>query len=218
MRGGVVSCPQAIRISNFADNTVLAERNPWTGCVPNSLNTILFDAPSANPLNATTAATGANVTSDFIQIQLMNQIYNAVAVSEIQIWAPENLGPRYEAEDGLAGTFLGGFTGTKSGLNNTVENGGVLLQDRGWVEIANVQAAGGAAGTFPLTVIGGNAGTLSVQMNFLPGINQTVTFNGGGNTTGLSQTIQVEFLRGRNVVTMMQVSGEPWVDAVVVGG
>lgn len=217
MRGGVISCPQAIRIGNFADNTVLAERNPWTGCVPNALNTISFDAPSANPQNSTTPATGANITTDFIQIQLMNQIYNAVAVSEIQIWAPENLGPRYEVEDGLAGTFLGGFTGTQSGLNNTVENQGVLLQQNGWVEVANVQAPSGQAGTFPLTVVGGNSGTLAVQMNYLPGSNQTVTFNGGLNQTGLSQTVDVQFLAGRNYVTLMQISGEPWIDAIVVG-
>ena len=217
MRGGVVSCPQAVRISNFADNTVLAERNPWKNCIPNALNTISFATPSADPLNVTTPATSANFTSDFIQIQLMNQIYNAVAVSEIQIWVPENLGPRYEAEDGLAGTFLGGFTGTQSGLNNTVRNGGVLLQQNGWVEIANVQAPGGQAGTFPMTVMGGNQGSLAVQMNFLPGSNQTVSFSGGLNQTGLSSTIQAQFLKGRNYVTLMQIAGEPWVDAIVVG-
>lgn len=218
MRGGIISCPQAIRISNFADNTVLAERNPWTSCIPNALNTVFFDARSANPLNATTPATGANITTDFIQIQLMNQIYNAVAISEIQIWVPENLGPRYEAEDGLAGTFLGGFAGRQSGLNNTVANGGVFLQQNGWVEVANVQGPGGAAGTYPLTIIGGNQGVLAVQMNYFQGSNQTVTFNGGANSTGLSQTVEVQLLRGRNVVTLMQVSGEPWVDAIVVGG
>ena len=218
MRGGVIACPQAIRISNFADNTVLAERNPWTSCIPNALNTVSFDTPSANPLNTTTPATGASITTDFIQIQLLNKIYSAVAVSEIQIWAPENPGPRYEVEDGLAGTFLGGFTGKQSGLNNSVVNGGVLLQESGWVEVANVQAPGrGPAGTFPLTVIGGNQGTLAVQMNFLPGSNQTVVFDGAGNKTGLQQTVQVEFLRGRNYVTLMQMEGEPWVDAIVVG-
>ena len=148
----------------------------------------------------------------------MNKIYNAVAVSEIQIWAPENLGPRYEVEDGLAGTFLGGFVGKQSGLNNTVINGGVLLQQNGWVEVANVQAPGGQAGTFPLTVIGGNQGSLAVQMNFMPGSNQTVTFNGDMNQTGLSQTVEVDFLKGRNYVTLMQMTGEPWVDAIVVGG
>ena len=217
MRGGVISCPQAIRISNVADKTVLAERNPWTGCIPNALNTISFDAPSANPLNSTTPAANASVTTDHIQIQLMNKIYNAVAVSEIQIWAPENPGPRYEVEDGLAGTFLGGFTGRQSGLNNTVYNQGVLLKENGWVEVANVQAPGGQEGTFPLTVIGGNQGSFAVQMNFMPGSNQTVTFNGGLNQTGLSQTLQVEFMRGRNYVTMLQIEGQPWIDAIVVG-
>lgn len=234
-QGGVIACPEAIRISDGNTGAVYASRNPWTACKPNALNTILFDAPSADPKNATTAATGASVTTDFIQVTLMNQIYYAVALSEVQIWVPENLGPRYEAEDGLAGTFLGGFVGKQSGLNNSVYGGGVLLQQGGWVEIGNVvapvstnssgaglgwNATSGSArseGTYPLTVIGGGSGTLNVQLNFLPGSNQTVTFSGAMNSTGLTQTLDVRLLPGRNVVTLMQVAGEPWVDAIVVG-
>ena len=234
--GGVIACPEAIRISDGHTGAVYASRNPWTSCKPNALNTILFDAPSADPNNATTAPTGASATTDFIKVELMNQIHYAVALSEVQIWVPENLGPRYEAEDGLAGTFLGGFVGKKSGLNNSVYAGGVLLQEGGWVEIGNVIApasssssyssslgwnatsgSASVAGTTPLTVIGGGSGVLNVQVNFLPGSNRTVTFAGGANSTGLTQTVDVQFLPGRNVVTLLQVEGEPWVDAVVVG-
>ena len=207
--GGVIACPEAIKIST-RNGSVLAERNPWSSCVPNALNTILFEAPSTDPTNATTPSTGTNVTTDYLSIQVVNQLYYAVAISEIQIWVPANPGPRYEAEDGLLGTFIGSYEGRPSGLNDTIQDGGVLLGETGWAEIADVRTSNGQAGPTNLTVIGSGTGTLNVTMNFLT--NTTVTFNGTAN-----KTIEVEFLKGGNVVTMFQVSGMPFIDAIVVG-
>ncbi|TKA68739.1 hypothetical protein B0A49_05601 [Cryomyces minteri] len=46
-RDGVITCQAAIRVST-RDGTVIAERNPLIGCVPNSLTTIPFPSTSAN--------------------------------------------------------------------------------------------------------------------------------------------------------------------------
>jgi len=60
--------------------------------------------------------------------------------------------------------------------------------------------------------VGGGTGKLNVQMNFLG--NRTVSFNGRvGNVT----LEEVPFLEGGNVVTLFQVDGEPFVDAIIVG-
>ncbi|KAI9796081.1 MAG: hypothetical protein M1833_006503 [Piccolia ochrophora] len=207
-RGGVVKCPAGIKIS-ARDGKTLAERNPWTTCVPNSLNTVLLDEPSDNPLNETTPGTGANVELDFIQILLSNQVRYSVGVSEIQIWVPAQSGPRYEAEDGLQGIFVGGFDGTQSGLNATIEDGGVTLGENGWIELADVQPSDGTAGNKTLTVISRGTGTVNVQMNFL----SNITLELEGET---STPVDVEFLEGNNVVTIFQISGNPFVDAIEV--
>jgi hypothetical protein len=210
-RHGVIACPSAITVS-LANGSVIAERNPWASCNPNALNTILFDKPNIDPNNITTPSTGFEIETDHIQITLWNQIHYAVAVSEIQIWVPTNPGPRYEVEDGLLGTFIGGFEGRRSGLNCSVGNGGVYIREGGWAELADVRTSTGKGGNGTLRVIGGGSGTVNVQMNFLQ--NSTVTFGGGANET---RSANAQFLDGGNYVTIFWVSGEPWVDAILVG-
>jgi len=209
-RDGVIACPRAVLVRD-RNGTLLASRNPWTDCTPNALNTILFAVASNDSTNVTTPATGASIVTDFLSITLVNALYYSVALTEIQIWVPSNPGPRYEVEDGLLGTFIGGFEGKKSGLNCTIQDGGVLLRSGGWAEIANVKRPSGGVGATKLTVIGNGSGTLAVQLNFLS--NETVTFDGAN----ANKTVEVDFLEGGNVVTLFQVEGEPWVDAFVVG-
>lgn len=122
-----------------------------------------------------------------------------------------NLGPRYEAEDGLIGTFIGHFEGRATGLNGTIENGGVRLEAGGWVELANVHRSDGSAGQTSLTVVGGGQGIAEVGLNWLNN-NQTITFEGHSN-----KTLNVDMLSGGNVVSIFQSSGTPFVDAVIVG-
>ncbi|KUJ12643.1 uncharacterized protein LY89DRAFT_673592 [Mollisia scopiformis] len=208
-RGGVIACPSAIYVYDRS-GTLLTHRDPWNGCVPNALNTVLLGNVTSS--NTSTTATGIEIETDFLSITLVNEIHYAVAVSEIQIWVPATTGPRYEAEDGLLGTFIGGFEGKQSGLNCTIENGGVLLGDGAWAEIADVRASDDSGGSKNLTIIGGGSGTLAVQMNFLT--NSTVVSGG----VLANMTIKVDFLAGGNVVTMFWVEGKPWVDAIVVAG
>lgn len=209
-RGGNLDCPAAIKITDATTNTTLAYLDPWTDCTPNALNTI-----------ALLASTTASLT-----LTLLNKLNSAVAISELQIWVPTPTGPRYEAEDGLVGTFIGAFEGAKSGLNATVKppsagssiNGGVVLYANGWVEIADVVAPAGA-GRRSVVVIGSGPGVLSLQMNFLGGGSvASVAFSGLTSLGTLVQnrTVEVDFLEGGNVVTLFQVSGAPFVDAIVV--
>lgn len=221
-KGGVVKCPAAISITTNG-GTVLAERNPWTGCVPNALNTIVFDAagasndsagtiaPGSSYANQTGSGAGTMVETDNLHIVLSNQRMFAVAISEIQIWVPPNEGPRYEAEDGLLGTFVGGFEGRALGLNCTIEDGGVTLHTGGWADIAGVKSTVGK-GQGTLNILGGGSGTVAVRMNWLPE-NVTVTFDGTAE-----KSIDVPFLAGDNYVTLFWVDGSPWIDAIVVGG
>lgn len=81
-----------------------------------------------------------------MQILLSDKLHLTTAISEIQAWVEPKPGPRYEAEDGLIGTFIGGWQGRHTGLNCTIENGGVTLEDGGWVEVADVRRADGMAG------------------------------------------------------------------------
>lgn len=209
-RGGVVDCPEGIKIQDGAGNT-LAMKNPWTDCVPNALNTVPFAAPTANDSdNATTPDDNYTVNVGFLQVIISDKQRYTTAVSEIQIWVAPNMGPRYEAEDGVIGTFIGSYEGRATGLNGTIENNGVSLGPGGWVEVADVRRADSTAGQTSLTVIGGGNGTVQVQMNWLT--NQTVTFSGTAN-----KTLTVDFLRGGNVVTIFQTSGSPFIDAFVVG-
>lgn len=165
-RGGVIACPRAVLVRD-RNGTLLASRNPWTDCAPNALNTILFSAAGNDSSNATIPGTGVTAETNLLSITLINALYYSVALSEVQIWVPSSPGPRYEVEDGLLGTFIGGFEGKKPGLNYTIENAGVLFGSGGWVEVANVKNPGGGAGVANLTVIGSGSGTLAVQTNFL---------------------------------------------------
>lgn len=208
-REGVIACPQGVRVTT-ANGSVVAERRNWTECVPNALNTIAFAAPGADAANVSTPATAALVETAVLKIALNAKLGYAVAVSEVQIWVPPNEGPRWEAEDGVIGTFIGSFEGRKTGLNGTIVNGGVKLGDGGWAELAGVQTASGSGGSITLTVEGGLTGTVEVGINWLT--NHTLTFNGTQ-----SKSLEVDFLLGKNVVTIFQTSGTPWIDAIVVG-
>lgn len=209
-RGGVIACPSAIIIS-LADGTTVAERNPWTDCTPNALNTVLFDNPTKDPANVTTPAAGYDITTDYLEITLWNQIHYAVAVTEIQVWVDANPGPTYYLADGLLGTFIGSFEGRKSGMNCSVANGGVYIYDGGWAEVADVRTSNSQAANGTATIVGGGTGTIAVEVNFLG--NTTITFNGGFNT---SQTIPVQYLSDGNYFTLFNVDGSPWVESIVV--
>ncbi|KAI9751497.1 MAG: hypothetical protein M4579_006033 [Chaenotheca gracillima] len=217
-QGGAITCPAGIQIRNN-DGAVLAERNPWDTCVPNALNTILFDRPSDDSSNATTTAPsgGAVVETDNITVLISNGLSQAVSITEIQIWVLSTPGPRYEVEDGLLGTFIGGFEGRARGLNSTISDGSVHLGEGSWAEIGNVRAGDQTSTTTAsggqmqnMTVIGGGQGSVAVQMNFLT--NATVDFDGSAE-----KKIEVPFLAGGNVVTIFQTEGTPSVDAIVVG-
>lgn len=131
-------------------------------------------------------------------------------MSEIQIWVPPNLGPRWEAEDGVIGTFIGSFEGKQSGLNGTIVRGGVELQSGGWVELSGVRTATGKAANVTLTISGGQTGTVSVTVNWL----KSYTVEWGGTLD--DKTLTVELLMGGNVVTLFQADGIPWIDAITV--
>jgi hypothetical protein len=234
-QGGMADCPQAISITNNRTGDILAARNPWTTCVPNALNTILFAPPvsAEQTQNATTPALGTEVNTDQLQIVVVGKRSLTAAFSELQIWVLSPTGPRYEVEDGLPGTFIGGFWGTPSGMNNTLIlpaeddplGGGVTMQEGSWVEVADVRSnTGSARKNATLTIVGAGSGTVEVQMNFLA--NSTANFDGSvpgmlGSQSNLTQrqnvTVPVDFLPGGNVVTLFCVEGEPFIDAIIVG-
>ncbi|KAK5123300.1 hypothetical protein LTR85_002730 [Meristemomyces frigidus] len=210
-RGGVVECPEGIRVVDVRTGDTVAYKNPWDDCVPNALNTVPFSAPTGNSSdNVTTPDSDYTVETDLLQVILSDKLRYTTAVTEIQIWVAPNTGPRYEAEDGVIGTFIGSYEGRATGLNGTIENGGVSLASGAWVELGDVRSGNGSAGTTALTVIGGGTGTVEVQLNWLT--NTTVTFSGIAN-----KTIEVGMLRGGNVVTILQTAGTPFIDAIVVG-
>lgn len=210
-RGGVVDCPEGIRVTDGNTGQVLAFKQPWDDCVRNALNTIEFAPPgSGGGENETTPAAGYEYTTDFLQVVLSDKLHLTTAVTEMQIWVPPSTGPRYEAENGLIGTFIGGWQGKHTGLNGTIEDGGVTLGDGGWVEVADVRRADGLAGNASVTVVGGGQGSVAIGLNYLG--NVTVEFDGEGN-----KTVEVSVLRGGNVVTIYQTEGRPFVDAFIVG-
>lgn len=216
-RGGVVDCPEGIQVTDGTTGDVVAFERPWTGCVPNALNTVFFsdlgrsNSSSSNTTVVSDASTGYVVETDNLLVTLSDKLRYTTAVGEIQIWVEPSRGPRYEAEDGVIGTFIGAFEGTPKGLNGTIEEGGVSLGPGGWVEVADVRRPDdGSAGETSLTVVGGGSGTVEVQVNWLT--NQSVTFSGEGN-----ETLSVDFLKGGNVITIFQMEGSPWIDAIVVG-
>lgn len=209
-RGGVVDCPAGIRVVDGKTGKTVAFKDPWDDCVPNALNTIPFTNPAKTPVNVTTPDADYTIDTDWLQVTLSDKLRYTTAVTEVQIWVEPHLGPRYEAEDGLIGTFIGSFEGRATGLNGTIGEGGVKLEPGGWLEVANVQSSDGAGGSNSLTVIGGGHGSVKVQLNWLT--NQTVTFAGTSN-----KTVHVDMLRGGNVVTIFQVDGRPLIDAIVIG-
>ena len=209
-RGGVVECPDGIKVSDGNSGEVVAFKKPWTDCVPNALNTVPFANANKTAANVTTPDANYVVETDFLQVVLSDKLRYTTAVSEIQIWVEPTTGPRYEVEDGLIGTFIGSFEGRPLGLNGTIENGGVTLNAGAWVEMADVRRADNSAGPTELTVIGRGHGSVEVQLNYLK--NQTVSFAGKGN-----KTVSVDMLRGGNYVTILQTKGRPFVDAIVVG-
>lgn len=208
-RGGVVDCPAGVRVVDGRSGKTVAFKDPWDDCVPNALNTVPFANPVRTPSNTTTPDADYTVDTDWLQVTLSDKLRYTTAVTEVQIWVEPNLGPRYEAEDALIGTFIGSFEGRATGLNGTIENGGVSLEAGGWLELANVRSSDGAGGSKKLKVIGGGQGSVHVQLNWLN--NQTLTFAG---TT--SKTIDVDMLSGGNVVTVFQVDGKPFIDAIEV--
>lgn len=217
--GGVLTCPDAIRIA-LANGSVLAERRPWSGCSPNSLNTIAFAAVGSDDAgNATTPATGAEVETDTLVVQISGKRGFSFAVTEVQAWVPAVLGPRWEAEDGLLGTFVGGFEGTATGLNASIVDGGVQLGSGGWVEIAGVMASSSSsssssnhnATTVSLVLVASGTGAVVVRVNWL--VDYSVVFSGGAANYTLPG---VHLLTGGNYITIVQSSGTPWVDAIVV--
>ncbi|KAI9651819.1 MAG: hypothetical protein M1831_007569 [Alyxoria varia] len=236
-QNGLLDCPESIIIKNNRTSSTLASRNPWTSCEPNALNTIAFD--------------DGQVTTDALTITFLQKRSLSYAISELQIWVPAPTGPRYEAEDALHGTFIGGFEGRFAGGNVTLVSpsvrggggnasgdwdGGALLGPRGWIEWAGVYPPDdGNAGPRKLTLVGAGRGTVHVGANFLK--NSTVEFTGkarlpvsttegeladgvqANGSSGARENVTVdgvEFLRGGNVLTVFQVEGRPFIDAVVV--
>ena len=208
-----VVCPAGLIVRDWETGLTIASRNNWTDCTPNALNTIAFSDPKdANTTsNATTPATGYNVTTDRLQIVISAAQYYSFAIPEIQIWVPPVLGPRWEAEDGLIGTFIGAFAGRPTGLNGTIVEDGVSLGAGGWVELGGVRTSDGKAANTTLTVVGRGTGTIEVGLNWLT--NTTVTFDG----SDANKTINVNLVHGNNVVDMFQTSGTPFIDAIIVG-
>ncbi|GME25418.1 uncharacterized protein K452DRAFT_262464 [Neofusicoccum parvum] len=195
--GGAIACPRAVDVVDAASGALLARRDPWPACAPNALNTIAFDAAAAG-----------DVRTDRLALRLTNQIPFAVALTEVQLWVPEERAARrYAAADGLLGAWIGFFQGRAAGTNASVEDGGVRLGAGGWVEVAGVE--GGGVGRVAVV---GREGRVRVVANWLPGKgNQTVVLD------GREAVVEVELLDGRNVITVFQEEGSPWVDAVVVG-
>ncbi|KAF1353503.1 Six-hairpin glycosidase-like protein [Delphinella strobiligena] len=89
--GGVITCPSAIRVTT-SNGSVLAERKPWSTCKGNALNTIAFTTPAnyIDPGNATTSASGYGyeVETDFLQLDIADELGYSFSISEIQLWVP----------------------------------------------------------------------------------------------------------------------------------
>ncbi|KAI7342929.1 hypothetical protein KC336_g23116, partial [Hortaea werneckii] len=130
-RGGVVACPEGLRIADGRDNRTVAFQHPWTDCVPNALNTIFFSDPARSEGPNTTTMGDVDeaytLETDQLQVTLSDRLRYTTAISEIQVWVAPEPGPRYEVEDGLLGAFIGGFQGEAVGMNGTFEEGGVRL-------------------------------------------------------------------------------------------
>ena len=213
-RGGVAACPDAVKVTDGAGN-VVAYKKPWTECVPNALNTIFFAPTSNGSVNVTTPDNGGyTIETDFLQVLLSDKLLYTTAVTEIQIWVPPATGPRYEAEDGVIGTFIGLYEGRALGMNGTIVGNGVLLGPGGWVELAGILSSTGEAETASLQLIAGGSGVVEVLVNWMT--SQNVTLGGRTNGTAVN-TIEVPLLRGGNVITVIQLERAPFIDALVVG-
>lgn len=239
--GGVLRCPQSIQVKDTNTGLTLAERNPWTDCQPNELNTVLFAVPTNDTLMNTTESSQAyNVTTDSLEIVLLSELMYAYAVSEIQIWVPavtpssstnvsvgwnttssDTSGTQYNATSALLGTIIGSFEGRKTGLNCTISDGGVYIAEGGWAEFGGITIPAGAdvdsnyRTTRNVTIIGSGTGEVLVATNWF-GNNVTVAFD-GANGTAVSQSVELGFEAvGRNILTMFWGSGLPWIEAIVV--
>ena len=106
----------------------------------------------------------------------------------------------------MHGTWIGQ---NPIGTNVTVVPNGVELGENGFAEIRGVTAS--APGNTTLTIIGGGGGTAILSMNYI--YNQTVSF---GNAPSSNITVIAPFLDGLNCLTIVQQTGTPFLDAVVV--
>lgn len=79
------------------------------------------------------------------------------------------------------------------------------MGDGGWVELGGVRTPDGKGGSANLTIIG--TGVVDVRVNWMAGF--AVVLDG-------RKTVEVEWLRGDNVVILFQSSGTPFIDAIVV--
>lgn len=98
-------------------------------------------------------------------------------------------------------------------MNGTaIEGAGVRFVEGGggWVEIGGVVV--NQTGVKRVGVVGGGEGKVRVVGNWLGEGGQVVDLSGTGTTE-----VGLELLEGRNVVTVWQEEGAPWVDAIVVG-
>ena len=214
-RNGAIARPESVYVyvSNTTNSsvstdspsnafeTLVVQRTPWSTCLGNARNTLTFDA------NATTSS--GSVTADTISLYLVNALHYAVAIVEVEVWVPANLGPTWHAADGIIGYYS---QGAGVNTNGSVEDGGVRLGQGGLVEVAGVRTAGGNAGTANVTV-SGYGGNVVLGVNFLQ--NMTVSLPSGNQAGNVS--VEVDLLRGDNVFTFFQQGeGEVWLDTITL--
>ena len=210
-RNGAIACPDGLYVyvsnttttgsglntstNSAEEDSLVAQRTPWTTCQENARNTIAFNA---------------SVTADTLSLYLVNAIHYAVGIVEVEIWIPANPGPRYEAADGLIGFFS---QGRSVGTNGTIVDGGVMLNEGGILEIADVrtQSLTGNAGPTDVTIIG-YGGQFTIGINYLRNATITLPDEKGGNVT-----IEMDLLAGGNVLTAYYGGNQSaWIDAIIV--
>lgn len=239
-QGGLLDCPDSVTIFNTRTGSTVASRTPWTSCIPNALNTIDFDVG-----NVTTDEIGlVFLAKQSLTFAISETQIWIPAETGPRYEAEDSLMGAFIG--GFEGRFAGGnsslirpsFNTTNTTDSTSLTDGGVVLGDGAWIEWAGLLAPPNPMGT--ITVVGAGSGTLYVGLNFL--MNQTVTLTGtstvpvgsGMDLTQMTATKNVssaapgtgrenvtaggfEYLYGGNVVTIWQVGGLPFVDAVVLG-